>query len=155
MTDNRHMHAVPNPPETPKNETRELIKTVALTSLVSSLVGVFAVAGGQALYALIKRAIKGKKVEAPAQPQQQGGAPMPPMTDFEDMPESLRMEPRLVNTAPRRPRRKRNRDTNEEIARMFSEFETRMSSRLDAMERRMDEVLDEEDDYEDEEDDAA
>lgn len=149
MSERTHMHAVPNPPDN-KSETRELIKTVALTSLISSLVGVFAVAGGQALYALIKRAIKGPKMEQ-AQAQQQPQQGPPPVSDFDEMPESLRMEPRLRNTGGRRRRRNRH-DSNEEFARMLSEFETRIGSRLDAVERQIQESLEEE---EYEEDDAA
>lgn len=61
MDQKANLHAVPNPENNPENnQTKELIKTVALTSAVSTLVGAFALAGGQALFRWVKGSVKNK-----------------------------------------------------------------------------------------------
>lgn len=145
---NPNIRAVPNPPRT-SNPTSELVKTVAITSAVSSLVGVFAVAGGQALFSLIKRAITGPKSKNP-QPQaaaQPAQAPYPSYVEDEEIPESLRMSPRLRHTGSRRPKQPRGA-SGEEIRQILADFESRIEERLRNTERRIDEF------YEDDEDAA-
>ncbi len=138
-TDNPHIRAVPNPPSE-TNETKELIKTVALTAAVSSLVGVFAVAGGQAIYELLKRAVGGgKKATAPPSARQ----PFVP-DEEDDMPESLRMRPHLRQSG-----RRKNTGDLDRIMNMFKEFEKRQDDRLRRMEERMDEQYEDEDEEED------
>lgn len=156
---NPNIRAVPNPPES--SETKDLIKTVVITSAVSTLVGVFATAGGTALYRLIKRAVKGKDEtpkQQPAQPRPQvSNSAWSEFDDMDEMPESLRMNPRLRNTGGRRRRRNSGGD-RDELARMLAEFDSRWTERFDRMEKRITELSD--DEYEDEdedeyEDDAA
>ena len=146
------MHVVPNPTH-PSNETRDLIKTVAITSAVSSIVGVFAIAGGQALWALLRRAIKGPKKNprvAQAQPHPQPAPEQDYEGDEEDeMPDALKFEPRLRHTGPRR---RKPGVTNEDLRRMLDEFEGRIEQRLRNTERRVEGLYEEEPD---DEEDAA
>ncbi len=155
-----NLRAVPNP-ET--SATRELIKTVALTSAVSALVGVFAVAGGEALFSWIKKAAsvkKAKKAEAaqvaqapPATPPR----PAPPGNDYyygtdyeQDMPEALRMQPHLRSTGSRRRRPSAPPAEMGEIRSWLEEFENRQNAHFDRLERRIEEGYEEEDEEEEE-----
>ena len=149
MSDREHIHVVPNPAHR-SEETRDLVKTVAITSAVSSIVGVFAIAGGQALWALLRRAIQGpKKNPVQSQQEEQRRRPEAPPEHHDytedDFPDALKYNPRLRNTGPKR-RKPQPGLTLEDMQRMFSEFEGRIEERLSNTERRVDSMYEEEDD---------
>ena len=151
MSDNPNLRAVHNP-ET--SETRELIKTVALTSAVSVVVSTLAVAAGEALFSWIKKAT-GKKTEAAKPAPAANPRPSPPGndyyygTDYEDeMPAALRMQPHLRSTGSKR-RRPAAAPEVSEIRSWLEEFETRQNEKLDRIERRIEEGYEEEEEEED------
>lgn len=170
-----NLHAVPNPEEN-GNETKELIKTVAITSAVSTLVGAFALAGGQALYRWVKGSVgKNKNVQNPPLADPFASYPGPrfnpgprprtsrsgysheepeanPEPEPEDpIPESLRMRPDLRDAGPKRrkvnPKNFASSQQFDELKAMFSEFASRQDYAIRNLERRIDEEL-----YEDDED---
>lgn len=168
IADREHLHAVPNNNNQNGNgnSTTELIKTVAITSAVSSLVGVFAVAGGQALWHLLRRAINGKPKKknesAQAQqnppwwaapPEERSSADPPwwanPSEDEEEIPPSLRYQPRFRGGRRRRPNPERTNEKpveqNFDFRAAFSEFATKLDARMANLERRVEEF-----DYEEE-----
>lgn len=159
---NPNLRVAPNPEP---SETRELIKTVIITSAVSTLVGAFALAGFQATWAAIKRATNKKKEAAEAQPQASRARPSPPpMNDpyyseyGEEIPESLRRRPDLRPTeAPRRQRAPRT-DTSE-IRRILDEYDRRQEARLEeqfkSVNRRIDDLIETEDEDEEEVEDVG
>lgn len=177
MVDNPNIRAVPNPPENEKTEERiELVKTTVITSLVGSFIGVFAMAGGWAVFNLIRGAVlKRRQPErtqpVAAQPAYDPYTYGPPEPQYDSsMPEALRMNVRL------RPTRRRKTagvatppppaqhaappppvgTDPEELRAMFAEFQShldaRLTDRFGQLEKRIDELY-EEDEYEDEEDD--
>ena len=152
MSDNPNLRAVHNPVT---SETRELIKTVALTSAVSVVVSTLAVAAGEALFSWIKKAT-GKKTEVDKPAPAANPRPAPPGndyyygTDYEDeMPAALRMQPHLRSTGPRRRRPATAPAEMSEIRSWLEEFEGRQNEKLDRIERRIEEGYDEEEEEED------
>lgn len=151
-----NLHAVPNPPADDTSQTKELVKTVALTSAISSIVGVFAVAGGQALLNTLKRDKKKKAKEkeaAAARPVQ----PPPPVANYDDdyedqMPQSLRMQPHLRPTGRRRRRSSSGGGAEGFVAfqQALSDFERRQEERFSELQRRIEQIDDELDDEGDE-----
>ena len=147
-----NIRAVPNPLP---SETKDLITTVAITSVVSSLVGVFAVAGGQALFSWIKKAASAKKPEAARPAPAAAPRPPPPVNDYyygseyeEDMPDALRTPPRLRHTGSRRRRAAPPPAEMSEIRSWLEEFETRQSEQFARLERRIEEGYEEDEEEE-------
>lgn len=166
---NPNLRSVPNPPND-NSEIKDLVKTVALTSAVSTVVGVFALAGGQWIYRLIKRAVVRKdKASAPKPTRaqmdeyyaEQGYVPAqphpePPMYYEEQIPEALRTRPHLRTGGRRRrpgPEAAAASTGLDEFRQMLTDFEKRQEDRFSDMQRRIDDMFEEEDDDEEEEED--
>lgn len=170
MSKKPHMHVVQTPDTSSSSDFKELVKTVALTSAVSSLIGVFAVAGGKALLDAIRGARRRKsQPQAQPQPQQVPPAYAPPQDPYpnpsaapqydeeDDIPSALRMEPHLRPTGSRRRRVPTPGLTAEQLQQILLQHQARVDAKLDKrferLEDRMDEFVEEED--EDDEEDAA
>jgi hypothetical protein len=149
---NPNLRVAPNP-DSNGNETRDIIKTVALTTTVSTVVAVFAAAGARALYDAVRGAVKNgvkKPVAEAATPPPASaaapnpyGPPPPPGGYYEDeMPEALRMNPRLRRTGPRK--RRNTEESQTRIVDMFNDFNRKWDERFTRMESRIDELYEEE-----------
>jgi hypothetical protein len=167
MGDRDHLHAVPNPPNNGNgNALREMIKTVAITSAVSALVGVFAVEGGRTLWALMRRAVMGKPPapNMPAYAQWNGPAPShqnpweneeppyppqyAPPAPGDDLPEGLRSQPHLRPTA-----RRKKGVSGDELRSMFQNFATNMDKRFEERFSNLEKRIDDSYEADDEDDD--